>query len=62
MGLHGNAERPSVVPMYAVADINTAVAAVRAAGGTATEPTRMPYGTTSDCVDDQGVPFYLGQA
>jgi predicted enzyme related to lactoylglutathione lyase len=61
MGIHGNAEYPAVVPMYGVADINAAVAAVRAAGGTATEPERMPYGTTSDCADDQGVPFYLGQ-
>jgi uncharacterized protein len=61
-GMHGNAERPAVVPMYGVADIAAAVAAVRAAGGTATEPTRMPYGTTADCVDDQGVAFYLGQA
>lgn len=60
-GIHGNADRPSVVPMYGVADIAAAVAAVRAAGGTASEPERMPYGTTADCVDDQGVPFYLGQ-
>ncbi len=62
MGIRGNAERPSVVPMYGVADIAAAVAAVRAAGGTATEPERMPYGTTSDCVDDQGLSFYLAQA
>jgi predicted enzyme related to lactoylglutathione lyase len=61
MGMHGNADRPAVVPMFGVADIAAAVAAVRAAGGTATEPTEMPYGTTADCVDDQGVPFYLGQ-
>jgi uncharacterized protein len=60
-GMHGNAERPAVVPMYGVADIAAAVEAVRAAGGTADEPARMPYGTTADCVDDQGLPFYLGQ-
>lgn len=61
-GMHGNADRPSVVPMFGVADIDAAVAAVRAAGGAADDPARMPYGTTADCVDDQGLPFYLGQA
>jgi predicted enzyme related to lactoylglutathione lyase len=61
MGIHGNVERPSVVPMYGVADIASAVVAVRAAGGTATEPELMPYGTTANCTDDQGLPFYLGQ-
>jgi predicted enzyme related to lactoylglutathione lyase len=60
-GMRGGAARPEVVPMYGVADIAVAVAAVRASGGTATDPTEMPYGTTSDCVDDQGVSFYLGQ-
>ncbi|HEY1570060.1 MAG TPA: VOC family protein [Pseudonocardiaceae bacterium] len=60
-GMHGNADRPAVVPMYGVADIAAAVDAVRAAGGTAADPARMPYGTTADCVDDQGLPFYLGQ-
>ena len=30
-------------------------------GGTATEPVEMPYGTTSDCTDDQGMAFYLWQ-
>jgi predicted enzyme related to lactoylglutathione lyase len=60
-GLRGGAPRPEIAPMYGVADIAAAVAAVRAAGGTATEPEEMPYGTTSDCVDDQGMRFYLGQ-
>jgi hypothetical protein len=35
---------------------------VRAAGGTAGEPERMPYGTTAECADDQAVRFYLGDA
>lgn len=61
MGMHGNADRPVVVPMYGVADIEAAVRAVRAAGGTAGEPEQMPYGTTAECVDDQGLSFYLGQ-
>jgi predicted enzyme related to lactoylglutathione lyase len=61
MGMHGGADRPVVVPMYGVRDVAAAVAAVRAAGGTSTEPELMPYGTTANCTDDQGVSFYLGQ-
>ncbi len=34
---------------------------VRAAGGTATDPETQPYGVTSDCVDDQGTRFFLGE-
>jgi predicted enzyme related to lactoylglutathione lyase len=60
-GMHGGADHPAVLPMYGVADVAASVAAIRAAGGTATEPERMPYGTTSDCVDDQGARFYVGQ-
>ncbi len=60
-GFAGGAERPSAVPMYRVGDVEAAVDRVRAAGGTATDVERMPYGLTSDCTDDQGMPFYLGQ-
>ncbi|MEA2900994.1 MAG: hypothetical protein QOH36_881 [Actinomycetota bacterium] len=60
-GLAGGADRPSAVPMYRVGDIEAAVGRVRAAGGTATAVATMPYGRTSDCTDDQGTPFYLGQ-
>ncbi|MCW2903063.1 MAG: Glyoxalase/bleomycin resistance protein/dioxygenase [Streptosporangiaceae bacterium] len=60
-GMHGGHELSTVVPMYAVDDIEAAVARVRAAGGTATEPQRQPYGVTADCVDDQGTHFYLGR-
>lgn len=60
-GMHGGADRCAVLPMFAVSDITAAVAAVRAAGGTSTEPEQQPYGTTADCVDDQGLHFYLGQ-
>lgn len=59
-GMHGGADVAVVVPMYAVDDIDAAVARVREAGGRATDPQRMPYGITSDCVDDQGGAFYLG--
>jgi uncharacterized protein len=60
-GMHGGHELPTVVPMYAVDDVAAAVARVRAAGGSATDPERMPYGITADCADDQGTRFYLGQ-
>jgi uncharacterized glyoxalase superfamily protein PhnB len=60
-GLHGGHERTTVVPMYAVDDIDAAVRRVRAAGGTATDPARQPYGVTAECADDQGSRFYLGQ-
>ncbi len=60
-GMHGGNDLPVVVPMYAVDDVHAAVARVRAAGGTSTEPERMPYGVTAECTDDQGTAFYLGQ-
>ncbi len=60
-GMAGGAAEPTVVPMYRVDDINLAVNLVRAAGGTATDPERQPYGLSSWCTDDQGTPFYLGQ-
>jgi predicted enzyme related to lactoylglutathione lyase len=61
VGFSGGHDRATAVPMWRVDDIATAVAAVRAAGGTATDPQRQPYGITSDCTDDQGSRFYLGQ-
>lgn len=60
-GFAGGAARPTVVPMFRVDDIRTAVERIRAAGGTATEPSAQPYGITADCVDNQGLRFYLGQ-
>jgi predicted enzyme related to lactoylglutathione lyase len=53
--------RPGVFVSRAVADIDGAVARVRAAGGRATDPQDTPYGRSADCADDQGLPFYLGQ-
>lgn len=61
IGLSGGHRRATAVPMWWVADIDRAVAAVRAAGGSATEPQRQPYGLTSECTDDQGSRFYLGE-
>jgi predicted enzyme related to lactoylglutathione lyase len=60
-GLSGGHEASTVVPMYRVDDIHVAVARVRGAGGTATDPERQPYGVSSQCVDDQGTRFSLGQ-
>jgi len=61
VGLSGGHEQATAVPMWRVDDIAAAVAAVRAHGGTATDPERQPYGVTSECVDDQGSRFYLGE-
>jgi len=62
VGLWGGSEgAPTAVPMYLVADIEAAVAEVRAAGGTSTDAEKRAYGVTAECVDDQGTAFYLGQ-
>ncbi len=60
-GMHGGHERATAVPMYRVDDITAAVGRVRAGGGTATDPQAQPYGPMSECIDDQGTHFYLGQ-
>ena len=52
---------PGVQLSYRVDDIAAAVERVRAAGGDADEPARMPYGLLANCVDDQGVTFRLWQ-
>lgn len=44
---------------FVVDDIHTAVARVRAAGGTAQDPVLYESGWSSDCVDDQGTVFSL---
>lgn len=61
IGMSGGHDRASAVPMWRVDDIGTAVAAVRALGGRASDPERAPYGISSTCNDDQGMRFYLGQ-
>ncbi len=40
---------------FAVDDVETAARRVRDAGGTASEPHVEPYGSISECTDDQGV-------
>lgn len=61
VGLAGGRAPATTVPMYRVDDAAAAVAAVRAAGGTATDPEAQPYGLSSTCTDDQGTRFFLGQ-
>ena len=61
-GMHGGNAAYAAVPMWKVDDVAAAVQRVRAAGGTATDPERQPYGTTSEGTDDQGIRFYLGDA
>jgi uncharacterized glyoxalase superfamily protein PhnB len=61
VGIGGGSDEPGMVPMYAVDDIEVAVAAVRTAGGQAGEVERQSYGLSALCRDDQGLPFYLGQ-
>lgn len=61
VGMRGGVEQPVAVPFYHVDDVASAVARVRAAGGTATDPERQPYGVSSECTDDQGTRFYLGE-
>ncbi len=60
-GVAGGQAHPELVPMYRVDDLAAAVQRVREAGGTATDPEPQPYGQWSQCTDDQGLPFHLGQ-
>ena len=53
--------QPQVQLSYRVDDMTAAVERVRAAGGHADEPRRMPYGLLAECVDDQGATFRLWQ-
>jgi predicted enzyme related to lactoylglutathione lyase len=55
----GGQPEPAVVPTFAVPDLAATVRAVRAAGGTSTEPQRRPFGLAAECEDDQGLAFQL---
>lgn len=52
---------PKAQLSFRVDDIAAAIERVQAAGGRAGDPTRMPYGLVSGCVDDQGAVFNLWQ-
>ncbi len=61
-GVAGGSAMQVTVPMWAVEDIDAAVARVRAAGGTVIdEPSQQSYGKSALCTDDQGSRFYLGE-
>ncbi|MBB5854214.1 VOC family protein [Amycolatopsis umgeniensis] len=45
--------------MYAVDDLAAALDRVRAQGGQTGETEQQPYGLSADCVDDQGIEFWL---
>jgi predicted enzyme related to lactoylglutathione lyase len=61
IGVSGAHAAPTAVPVWQVTDLPAAVAQVRAAGGTSTEPHHEPYGLMAECTDDQGIRFSLGQ-
>ncbi|GII90153.1 VOC family protein [Sinosporangium siamense] len=60
-GLRGGRKAACVVPLYVVADVEAAVAKVREAGGTSTDPEHHSYGDSADCSDDQGLRFFLAR-
>lgn len=45
--------------MYAVDDLAAALDRVRAQGGQVGETEQQPYGLSADCVDNQGIEFWL---
>jgi predicted enzyme related to lactoylglutathione lyase len=47
--------------MYAVDDLAAALERVRAQSGQAGDPKQEPYGLTAECVDNQGIEFWLWQ-
>jgi predicted enzyme related to lactoylglutathione lyase len=61
IGVSGGHAAPTAVPVWQVTDLAAAVARARAAGGTATEPHREPYGLMAECTDGRGNRFSLGQ-
>ncbi|MCW0213359.1 MAG: VOC family protein [Pseudonocardia sp.] len=56
-GIHGGQEHSTLYCAYGVVDVDETVSLVRAAGGTAQDPTEEPFGRAASCVDDQGLPF-----
>ncbi|GAA2055443.1 VOC family protein [Williamsia deligens] len=62
IGIGGGAQTSEAVAMWTVDDIEAAVRRVVEAGGRVVDPVaRQPYATTAECVDDQGIRFWLAQ-
>jgi uncharacterized glyoxalase superfamily protein PhnB len=59
LGMWGGQRHATVLLCYTVADVDAAAEVVRAAGGSAEEPSDEEYGRVANCVDDQGIPFAL---
>ncbi|HEX9338859.1 MAG TPA: VOC family protein, partial [Pseudonocardiaceae bacterium] len=62
MGMWGDVEDGTLFLCHAVDDVHAAVARVHAAGGSADEPTREPYGVIANCTDNQGTRFAMVDA
>ncbi|HEY4021519.1 MAG TPA: VOC family protein [Pseudonocardiaceae bacterium] len=62
IGMWGGQGRQGTLISFAVEDTRETVRRIRAAGGTAEEPTEEPYGLASMCADDQGMPFSIFQS
>jgi predicted enzyme related to lactoylglutathione lyase len=61
-GVGGGANRAAMVPMWQVGDVVAATERVVTAGGRVLDgPVQRPYGVTAECMDDQGMRFYLGE-
>lgn len=60
-GLWGGQGQTGWKLMYAVRDLEAALEAVAAQGGTAGEAERQPYGLSAECTDNQGIEFWLWQ-
>ena len=58
-GLWGEMSEGTLFLSYYVDDLDSAIARVREAGGTAGEAHREPYGYTVDCADNEGVRFAM---
>ncbi|ASR38830.1 glyoxalase [Prauserella marina] len=61
-GLWGGQSYDGWKLMYAVDDLDAAVTRVRNSEGQVREVKQEPYGRTADCVDNQGIEFWLWQA
>jgi predicted enzyme related to lactoylglutathione lyase len=61
IGVSGGHAEATGVPVWRASDVAAAVAQVRAAGGTSTEPHQEPYGLIAECTDDQGFRFSITQ-
>jgi predicted enzyme related to lactoylglutathione lyase len=53
-GLFGGQDRSTLFAAYVVEDVRAAIDRVRAAGGSAEEPSQEPWGLSAMCTDNQG--------